>query len=506
MNLQVNLAQSSIYTILKSHSGPCLIDSSGNALDYKHVQDVCSTLGRQLSTIETKKSNVFGIVLPNGINMAICFLTLANYVVAAPLNPNYTQDEYIFYLEDLECEYIVTDKNASTYLKNAAKKTGVKLLFIESNIENYSFHLKSIKKEESVKIKINENDDPCMILHTSGTTSRPKQVQLTTKNILTSASNISKTLRLNKVDKGLNIMPLFHIHGLVASLLSSIFSGGSLVCTEGFNGLNFFAQIGTFQPSWITAVPTMYQAVLARSSRNTSIIDNSNIRFLRSSSAAMPVKTIEELENVFGCPVIEAYGMTEAAHQMASNSLKGKRKYGSVGKAAGPEIALLKDGKVYNEPKMEGEIIIKGENVTKAYRNNDLANRESFTGGWFRTGDLGLFDTQGFIFISGRIKEIINKGGEKISPKEIDEALMKHESVFQAVSFSISHEKLGEEIGAAVVLKDKSSISKDELLKHLKTTISAFKIPKTILFLDEIPKGNTGKIQRIGLAKKLGVE
>ena len=250
----------------------------------------------------------------------------------------------------------------------------------------------------------------------------------------------------------------------------------------------------------------MYQAVLARSSRNISIIDNSNIRFLRSSSAAMPIKTIEELENVFGCPVIEAYGMTEAAHQMASNSLKGKRKYGSVGKAAGPEIALLKDGKVFNEPEMEGEIIIKGENVTKAYRNNDLANRESFTGGWFRTGDLGVFDTQGFIFISGRIKEIINKGGEKISPKEIDEALMKHEAVFQAVSFSISHEKLGEEIGAAVVLKDKSSISKDELLKYLKTTISTFKIPKTILFLDEIPKGNTGKIQRIGLAKKLGIE
>ena len=301
-------------------------------------------------------------------------------------------------------------------------------------------------------------------------------------------------------------MPLFHIHGLIASLLSSVFSGGCLVCTEGFNALTLFSQIKAFNPTWITAVPTMYQAILGRSSRNSSIIKGSKIRFLRSSSAAMPVKTIEELETVFACPVIEAYGMTEAAHQMASNSLDGSRKSGSVGKAAGPEIALLKNNKVFAESGTEGEIIIKGQSVTRGYKNNDLANKESFFEGWFRTGDLGAFDSEGFLFISGRIKEIINRGGEKISPKEIDEALMKHPAVYQAVSFSITHEKLGEEVGAAVVVKEDVSVSKDELQLYLKNIISTFKIPKTILFLDEIPKGNTGKIQRIGLAKKLGIE
>ncbi len=506
INLQEDLDQISIYSKLVSHSGPCLVDSSGNILGYSQMKDICLTFGSQLSNMEIASNSVFGIVLPNGINMAKCFLSLANYVVAAPLNPNYTEEEFIFYLKDLECKYVVTDETASNNLKNAAKKTNTKLLFIETGDGDNSLKLKSIDTKKNISNKPNLNNDQCLILHTSGTTSKPKQVQLSTKNILSSASNIANTLVLSKEDKGLNIMPLFHIHGLIASLLSSVFSGGCLVCTEGFNALALFSQIKTFNPTWITAVPTMYQAILSRSTRNSSIIKNSKIRLLRSSSAAMPVKTIEELESVFECPVIEAYGMTEASHQMASNPLNGKRKSGSVGKAAGPRIALLKDSKVYTESGIEGEIVIKGENVTKSYRNNDLANKESFFDGWFRTGDLGTFDNEGFLFISGRIKEVINKGGEKISPKEIDEALMKHPAIFQAVSFSITHEKLGEDVGAAIVLKESESVSKEELQLHLKNIISAFKIPKTILFLNEIPKGNTGKIQRIGLAKKLGIE
>ena len=504
--MQEHLAQISIYSKLESHSGPCLIDKSGNVLEYSQMKEICLTFRNQLANMKIVPGSVFGIVLPNGINMAKCFLALANYVKAAPLNPNYTEEEFIFYLEDLECKYVVTDESVSDNLKNAAKKTNTKLLFIETDEVSNSLKLKSIDATKNLAFKPNFNNDQCLILHTSGTTSKPKQVQLSTKNILSSASNIANTLHLSKADTGLNIMPLFHIHGLIASLLSSVFSGGCLVCTEGFNALSFFSQVKTFKPTWITAVPTMYQALLGRSSRNSSIIKSSEIRFLRSSSAAMPVKTIEELETVFECPLIEAYGMTEALHQMASNPLNGIRKSGSVGKAAGPKIALLKDLKIYTESGTEGEIIIKGENVTKGYKNNDLANKESFVEGWFRTGDLGTFDQEGFLFISGRIKEIINKGGEKISPKEIDEALMKHPAVFQAVTFSITHDKLGEDVGAAIVLKEDKSVSKEEIQLHLKNIISNFKIPKTILFLNEIPKGNTGKIQRIGLAKKLGIE
>ena len=352
----------------------------------------------------------------------------------------------------------------------------------------------------------NLSSDISLVLHTSGTTSRPKIVPLTSDNISVSAKNIARTLRLTDQDCYLNIMPLFHIHGLIAGVLATLESGGSMFCSSGFDALKFFTLLDKLRPTWFSAVPTMHQAILSRAQRNTAIIENSRLKFIRSSSASLPVVVLEELETVFKCPVIEAYGMTEAAHQMASNPLPPlKRKPGTVGLPAGPVVEILNsDGKILDRNQI-GEIAIKGANVTKGYQNNIKANQENFTEGWFRTGDQGQIDEEGFIKIKGRLKEIINRGGEKISPKEIDEVLLKHTNISQAVTFAIPHKKLGEDIGAAVVLIDPQKTTETEIKDFLKVQIANFKIPRKIVFLDEIPKGPTGKVQRIGLAEKLGL-
>ena len=260
------------------------------------------------------------------------------------------------------------------------------------------------------------------------------------------------------------------------------------------------------KPTWYTAVPTMHQAILSRAANNHEVITKVPLRFIRSSSSSLPPQVLAELEATFHAPVIEAYGMTEAAHQMACNPLPpGKRKPGTVGLAAGPEVAIMDTEGQLLATGSTGEIVIRGPNVTPGYENNDKANAENFTQGWFRTGDQGVMDSEGYISITGRLKEIINRGGEKISPREIDEILMDHPAVGQVVCFGIPHDKLGEEVGAAVVLREGQTATEKELRDYVATRVADFKVPRKILLLDEIPKGATGKLQRIGMAQKLGL-
>jgi acyl-CoA synthetase (AMP-forming)/AMP-acid ligase II len=305
-------------------------------------------------------------------------------------------------------------------------------------------------------------------------------------------------------------MPLFHIHGLIAGLLAPLSAGGSVFCTPGFNALKFFAWMQEAAPTWYTAVPTMHQVILTRAAQNRAIIAAHPLRFMRSSSSSMPPQVIEELEATFGAPLIEAYGMTEAAHQMASNPLPpAKRIRGSVGIAAGPEVAIMDAAGTLLPANSTGEIVIRGPNVTAGYENNPTANHEAFTAGdagcWFRTGDQGVMDAEGYLTITGRLKEIINRGGEKISPREVDEVLMDHAAVLQVVTFAIPHAKLGEEVGAAVVLREGQAVTEKELREFVARRLADFKVPRHIVFLAEIPKGATGKLQRIGLAQKLGL-
>jgi acyl-CoA synthetase (AMP-forming)/AMP-acid ligase II len=292
----------------------------------------------------------------------------------------------------------------------------------------------------------------------------------------------------------------------VAAILASFAGGGSVFATPGFNALTFFGLLEHARPSWYTAVPTMHQAILARAERNRDVISAHPLRFIRSSSASLPVPVFHALEQAFNCPVIEAYAMTENAHQMTSNQLPpGKRKPGFVGCAAGPEVAVMSpDGRLLGAHE-EGEVVTRGPNVTPGYDNNPAANEAGFAFGWFHTGDQGFIDEDGFLKITGRLKEIINRGGEKVAPAEVDEVLMEHQAVAQAVTFAMPHDKLGEEVAAAVVLQEGQSLSERELQDFASLRLAAFKVPKRIVVLEEIPKGATGKLQRIGLAQKLGL-
>ena len=474
-------------------------------LTYAGLRSVIHRTQRSLNELGIGRSDRVAIVLPNGPEMATAFLGVASATASAPLNPAYRQDEFEFYLEDLNAKALIIEAGSESPAIDAAERLGVALITLAPEGPAGAFRLLGSEVGAAAEPGPAEPDDAALILHTSGTTSRPKIVPLTQANIWTSARNIAAALELSADDRALNIMPLFHIHGLIAGLSAPLSRGGAVFCTPGFNALKFFAEMEEAKPTWYTAVPTMHQAILMRAVRHREIIARHRLRFVRSSSSSLPPTVIGELEAAFRCPVIEAYGMTEATHQMASNPLTGVRKPGSVGLAAGPEIAIMDEAGALLSRGEIGEVVIRGENVTAGYENNAKANSDAFVNGWFRTGDQGVIDTDGYLTLTGRLKEIINRGGEKISPREVDEALMGHPAVLQAIAFAVPHPMLGEDVGAAVVLREGLTATEQELGAFLSERLAAFKTPRKILFLAEIPKGATGKLQRIGLAQKLGL-
>lgn len=487
---------------------PAVLGLENKPSNYLRLFNQAKNMTYVLSTLGIGRNDPVAIVLPNGPLMAVAFLTIASTAASAPLNPAYTASEYDFYLKDLNAKALIIEGGSQNPAIEVAHQLDIPIISIEQN-KNDTAGLFTVSGNYNLDREIIFNEtkpsDIALVLHTSGTTSRPKMVPLTQKNLCASAENIQNTLQLTPEDRCLNIMPLFHIHGLMAAILASITAGASIVCTPGFIAPRFYEWMDRFQPTWYTAVPTMHQAILNRAQDNLQTIRRSSLRFIRSSSASLPPNVMAEIEATFAVPVIEAYGMTEAAHQMASNPLPPEdRKPGSVGLPAGPEIGIMHEDLPALLPQGElGEVVIRGENVTLGYINNSEANTKSYSKGWFRTGDQGYLDEEGYLFLTGRLKEIINRGGEKISPREVDEVLLKHPAVEQVVTFGIPDETLGENIAAAVVLTI-PSITDLELKQFAAAHLANHKIPDQIVFLDEIPKGPTGKLQRIGLAELLG--
>ena len=483
----------------------------GVPFNYQTLRKLASDTTAALNARGIGRNDRVAIVLDNGPEMAAAFLCIGAGATAAPLNPAYRADEFEFYLSDLKARLLVTGADLSSPAAEVAKRLGVTPVRLVPTPEKGagSFVLEfpdGMANRAAEKPGVAQPDDIALVLHTSGTTSRPKIVPLSQRNVCASASNIGRTVAFTATDRGLNIMPLFHIHGLIAGILAPLSAGGEVSCTPGFNALKFFGWMAQVRPTWYTAVPTMHQAILSRAPKNLDVIRDSPLRFVRSSSSSLPPQVIKEVEQTFGVPLIEAYGMTEAAHQMSSNPLPPeKRKPGTVGRAAGPEVCVIDaQGNVLPSGAI-GEISIRGENVMAGYENNPKANAEAFAQTWFRTGDQGVMDDEGYITITGRLKEIINRGGEKISPREVDEILMDHPCVQQCVTFSVPHDKLGEDVAAAVVLREGTAANEKELREFAAIRLADYKVPRKILILAEIPKGATGKLQRIGLAQKLGL-
>ena len=448
------------------------------------------------------------VVLPNGPEMAVAFLTIAAAATCAPLNPAYTANEFNFYLSDLNAKALIVQSGIDSPAIAVAQKRGIPVIQL-SPVPDAEAGVFTVTSEERLRPEYGgfaQPTDIALTLHTSGTTSRPKLVPLTQANVCASAYNTVAALELSSSDRCLNVMPLFHIHGLVGAVLSSMMAGSSVVCTPGFDPENFFAWLETFRPTWYTAVPTMHQAVLSCTRANSKVPAGCSLRFIRSCSAALPPRTMQELERVFRVPVIEAYGMTEAAHQIAINPLPPRaRKAGSVGLPAGAEVAVMDEqGNLVPSGEI-GEVVIRGVSVMSGYANAPEANEESFNHGWFRTGDQGYLDADGYLFLTGRLKEIINRGGEKISPREVDEILLEHSAISEAVTFPVQHATLGEEVAAAVVLRDGAAATEEEIQMFAGMRLAEFKVPRHVMIIQQIPKSATGKVQRMQLAEKLGL-
>ena len=478
---------------------------------------------RELARATVARLNAHGIgrgdrvaiVLPNGPEMAAVFIAVAHGASTAPLNPAYRADELDFYLSDLGAKALIVAEGGDGPAVAAARRHGARILRLVAPGERPAGWLELLAEDGAeggtpARGGWAEADEEALVLHTSGTTSRPKIVPLLQRNLAASARHIGATLALSPADRCLNIMPLFHIHGLIAAVLSSLAAGASVCCTPGFNALRFFAWLEEAKPTWYTAVPTMHQAILARAERNRDALTARRLRLIRSSSASLPPQVMTALEACFGAPVIESYGMTEATHQMASSPLPpAARKPGSVGIAAGPLVRIADEAGGFLPAGAEGEVVISGANVTPGYEANPEANATTFFQAegkrWFRTGDQGALDAEGYLRITGRLKEIINRGGEKVSPLEVDEVLMDHPAVQQVVTFALPHAKLGEEVAAAIVLREGEAADEQAIRAFAAQRLADFKVPRKLVFLDEIPKGATGKLQRIGLAQKLGL-
>lgn len=487
---------------LLAHANPgqaaVILPEDQSTITFQVLTECVDTLSARLCATYSP-GTVVAIVLPNGLEYLATFLAVTRArLVAAPLNPAYKVDEFRFYLEDAEARAVIAP--AQTHpIHDVAATLGMPVWRATRDraggvrLDGDGLSAATAKSPLSP-----QPDDVALFLHTSGTTSRPKGVPLTHRNLMTSIANIGRHYQLSPTDTGLVVMPLFHVHGLIGATLASLFAGSTLVIPGRFSAGAFWPAVKAHRVTWYSAVPTIHQVLLSRADADGAPAQ-SGFRFIRSCSAALAPATLAQLESRFGAPVLEAYAMTEASHQMTSNPLPpATHKPGSVGRGANVDVAIMDEAGKLLSAGSQGEVVIRGANVTRGYHNNPEANAAAFTNGWFRTGDRGVFDNDGYLTLIGRIKELINRGGEKISPLEVDAALLTHPAVAEAATFGAPDAKYGEEVHAVVVLK--ADATEAELLAHCRSRLADFKAPKVVHIAKELPKGPTGKVQRRHLA------
>ncbi|KAL2812819.1 hypothetical protein BJX63DRAFT_395581 [Aspergillus granulosus] len=479
------------------------------SITYRQLHSHISDFQKKLANLGVGHGAAVNLALVNSYEFIVAFLAASwQRSIAAPLNPAYKQDEFEFYIDDLSSTLILIPRGS--YAQNgpavrAGRKYQAAIAECYWNGTEVVLDVKEFGKLEgkgNVGVQNAQPDDVALVLHTSGTTGRPKAVPLTHKNLTTTMRNIKATYNLSPADRAYLVMPLFHVHGLLAAFLAPLYSGGSVIVPTKFSAHEFWSDFIEYKANWYSAVPTIHQILLKTPMPNPI----PQIRFIRSCSSPLSPKTFQDLEKAFNAPVLEAYAMTEAAHQMTSNPLPpAKRQPGSVGLGQGVEIKILDQAGNEVPQGTEAEICVRGENVTKGYLNNPAANKSSFTkDGFFRTGDQGKKDPDGYVIITGRIKELINKGGEKISPIELDNTLLNNPKIGEAVCFAIPDPgHYGEDIGAAVVLKSGQSATESELKAWVEGKLAKFKTPKQIWIVQQIPKTATGKIQRRKVAETM---
>jgi acyl-CoA synthetase (AMP-forming)/AMP-acid ligase II len=469
-----------------------VIPEQGIRVTYDWLRRQVWGMADALAALGIRRGDRVAMVLPNGLPAIVCFLAASAVGTAAPLNPDYRYEEFGFFLRDTNARILLCPPHGGEEARRAAD--GCIPVFPAILGAEGTVYLQGIRTR--IPATAPSAEDIALLLHTSGSTGKPKRVPLQHANLAISAQNIAQTYKLSPDDVSLCVMPLFHIHGLVASTLATLISGGTIVVPTRFNPLAFWRLVREYHVTWYTAVPTVHQLVLGRAGASDKSGSAGTLRFIRSASTPLAPELMRKMEETFGVPVLEAYGMTEAAHQMAANPLPPQaRKPGSVGPPSGSvRISVIDDHGNHLGTGQRGEVVIQGPSVFRGYENAEEANAQAFLNGWFRTGDQGLLDADGYLHLTGRIKELINRAGEKIAPRRIDEVLLTHPAVAAAVTFGYAHPLLGEEVAAAVVLREPQTES--ALLAHCRERLADFECPKKLYIVDSIPQTATGKIRR----------
>lgn len=509
--MQEHASANTLASVLRHHASHqpdamALLGEDQHAMRYSDLWQQVQRIGCQLQSSGITPAARVAMALPNGPEMAVALLGTASYATCVPLSAVYQHPECRHYLESTRAQALIIQKGAFNPAYAVASELGLSIFEIDLSPADVASRFTRMGAEKIGEISRMDPvesgaSDIALMLHTSGTTAHPKRVPLSHAALMASARNIVRHLQLTPADRCLNVMALFHSHGIVGALLSSIVAGGSVVCTRRFDENKFFDLVAQFQPTWYSATPTIHQAVLEHEDVYRRAAPTHRFRFVRSSSAPLSPGVLQRLADMVRAPVIESYGMTEWS-QMASTPLSGVTKPGSVGVASGVEIGVLgKDGSLAQVG--AGDVVVRGTVLANGYEGDPITTEQSFRDGWFLTGDQGRIDADGYLFLTGRSKEVINRGGEKIAPREIDEALLEHPDVLEATAFAAPHHSLGEDVVAAVVLRKNATLQEEALRNFLFDRLANFKIPSNILFVADIPKSAAGKVQRIGLYEQL---
>ena len=484
---------------------PAILAPGHAPLTYGALARHADETGRTLRRLGVGGQDRIALIVPNGPELATAVLGVAAHAIAAPLDPDLPASDLVTALEGLRATAVVFPVDQGGEARAFAQARGITVLDLVRLTAAPAglFALDGQPRPRGAPDRRVGPDDVAVLLHTSGTTARPKRVPITHDQLCRAAHAAGTVLALTAADRCLSVPAVFHSHGL-GTLATCLMTGSSIACLSRFSTRAFFDAMAACRPTWYTAVPTIHHAILVEAGAYAETVAGARLRFVRSGSMACAPSLIRGLEATFRAPVIEVYGMAETASQIASNPLPpGVRKIGSVGLPNALELRIVDETGTAVSSGTLGEIVLRGPEVVGGYDDDPEADRRAFVAGWFHTGDQGYRDADGYLFITGRLKELINRGGAKIAPREVDEVLMEHPAVAQAVAFAVPHEHLGEDIAVAVTLRPGVTATEPEIRQYAATRLADFKVPRRVLVLDELPMGPTGKLQRIGLAQRL---
>lgn len=478
---------------------PLTYDAYGRQAEY--VRETLSNWG-------IGRGDRVALVLPTGAEAGVCYVSVCSCATAAPLNPAYTFQEFSLYLERLSIKAAIVLHGNDTAARAVAANLGI--LLIELN-PDYSgpagtFQLSGGAPATPRRSGLPSADDLALVVQTSGTTSRSKIIPLTHLNVVERAMLENSFFGIGSKDRVLCLNTLYHHSGLKQGVIEPLQSGGSTVGISAFGPADLLELLEEFKPTWCTGAATFFHEIVRIAGSRNADFRRHSLRYFRSGSAPLLPSVANAIEETFGVPILNAYSSSEAGTMTSNPPPPGVQRSETVGIPIGIDVSILDDDGNELPPGEPGEVAARGPTVMHGYEDDSEANAQSFCNGWFRTSDAGYFDQSGYLVLTGRLKEVINRGGEKISPAEVEAALIAHPDVIEAATFPVPHPSLGEFPAAAVVLKAGARVSEEALVRFLRERLADFKVPARLVFLDEIPKSAAGKIQRGQLARVLGID